>query len=167
VIVSWADSRWQTKIGDLNCLLRFRMQNRLTDCRCAEGSVSQHMSNPAQNYALSPAILKVSEIYADLDRSVRLTRRNNPVVLGRKMKKVSRMEPIQGPLRNRLRRRLASLAALFAKFRATLAPEAEQVRSQRMCPFCGLITPRAKRHCLECGKPLRALQVEPKDVRQG
>jgi hypothetical protein len=24
--------------------------------------------------------------------------------------------------------------------------------SQRMCPFCGLITSRRKRCCLECGK---------------
>jgi hypothetical protein len=27
--------------------------------------------------------------------------------------------------------------------------------SQRMCPFCGLITARAKAFCLECGKSLR------------
>jgi hypothetical protein len=26
--------------------------------------------------------------------------------------------------------------------------------SQRMCPACGLITPRAKAACLECGKVL-------------
>jgi len=80
------------------------------------------------------------------------------------------MEPMQrsfhnGSFRNRLRRRLDSIVDLFKKFRSTLAPEAEQVGSQRMCPFCGLITPRAKRHCLECGKPLRAIQVERKDAR--
>ena len=28
--------------------------------------------------------------------------------------------------------------------------------SQRMCPFCGLITPRRKSCCLECGKVLKA-----------
>lgn len=77
------------------------------------------------------------------------------------------MEPIPGLFRHRLRRRLASIADRFRKFRATLAPEARQFGSQRMCPFCGLITPRAKRLCLECGKPLRALQVERKDARQG
>jgi len=76
------------------------------------------------------------------------------------------MEPIPGSLGNRLRRRLASITNLFEKFRATLAPGAQQVGSQRMCPFCGLITPRAKRLCLECGKPLRAVQVERKNVRQ-
>ncbi len=25
-------------------------------------------------------------------------------------------------------------------------------RSQRMCPYCGLITPQAKTSCLECGR---------------
>jgi|HubBroStandDraft_5_1064220.scaffolds.fasta_scaffold105712_2 hypothetical protein len=81
------------------------------------------------------------------------------------------MEPIQplfgGSFRNRLRRRLASVADWFGKTRAMLAPPAQQVGSQRMCPFCGLITPRAKRLCLECGKPLMAIQVERKDARQG
>ena len=41
------------------------------------------------------------------------------------------------------------------------------VGSQRMCPFCGLITPRAKRFCLECGKSLRGNQMGRKDARQG
>jgi|SRR5450755_3453149 hypothetical protein len=27
--------------------------------------------------------------------------------------------------------------------------------SQRMCPFCGLITSSRKAHCLECGKVLK------------
>jgi hypothetical protein len=31
--------------------------------------------------------------------------------------------------------------------------------TQRMCPFCGLITARAKALCLECGKSLR--EVHP------
>lgn len=80
------------------------------------------------------------------------------------------MEPNQssfgGTFRSRLRRRLASIAGLFEKFRTTLVPPTQQVGSQRMCPFCGLITPRAKRLCLECGKPLRAVKVERKDARQ-
>jgi hypothetical protein len=70
-------------------------------------------------------------------------------------------------LRNRLRGGLASIAALFEEFRSTYAPQVQQVGSQRMCPFCGLITPRAKRLCLECGTSLRALPVERKDARQG
>jgi len=76
------------------------------------------------------------------------------------------MEPILGSFRNRLRRRLASIADLLGKLRATLAPQAQQIGSQRMCPFCGLITPRAKRFCLECGKSLRAAPVGPKDAKQ-
>jgi hypothetical protein len=56
--------------------------------------------------------------------------------------------------------------ALFEKFLAMLRPQAQQVQSQRMCPFCGLITPRAKRFCLECGKSLRAVSLEPKDAEQ-
>jgi hypothetical protein len=31
----------------------------------------------------------------------------------------------------------------------------EDFRSQRMCPFCGLITSRRKPCCLECGKWLK------------
>jgi len=39
--------------------------------------------------------------------------------------------------------------------------------SQRMCPFCGLITSRSKPFCLECGKSLRGVQLGRKDARQG
>jgi hypothetical protein len=31
----------------------------------------------------------------------------------------------------------------------------DEFAPQRMCPFCGLITPRRKRYCLECGKSLK------------
>ena len=31
--------------------------------------------------------------------------------------------------------------------------------SQRMCPWCGLITSRLKACCLECGKSLTAVSV--------
>jgi hypothetical protein len=34
-----------------------------------------------------------------------------------------------------------------------------QFPSQRMCPFCGLITARSKAFCLECGKSLQ--EVHP------
>jgi hypothetical protein len=39
-----------------------------------------------------------------------------------------------------------------------LLPEKSRDRefaAQRMCPFCGLITARHKRRCLECGKSLK------------
>ena len=37
--------------------------------------------------------------------------------------------------------------------------------SQRMCPACGLITPRSKAACLECGKPFLSASIAPKDRR--
>lgn len=63
------------------------------------------------------------------------------------------MEAILRPFRNRLRRRLAFMADWLRKVRAVLT-SGREVRSQRMCPFCGLITPRRKTCCLECGKSL-------------
>ncbi len=33
-----------------------------------------------------------------------------------------------------------------------LRPQMAGYGAQRMCPACGLITPRAKAACLECGK---------------
>jgi len=64
------------------------------------------------------------------------------------------MEPVLLPFRRRLRRRLAFLGDVFGKLLAVLTPPIPEVRLQRMCPFCGLITPRHKRICLECGKAL-------------
>jgi hypothetical protein len=60
------------------------------------------------------------------------------------------MEPVSRPLR----RRLAYISDLLVKLVAILTPRTREVRSQRMCPFCGLITPRYKTSCLECGKSL-------------
>ena len=34
-------------------------------------------------------------------------------------------------------------------------PRGDEFAPQRMCPFCGLITPRSNRNCLECGKSLK------------
>ena len=53
------------------------------------------------------------------------------------------------------------LRKLFGIFRL----QAEEVRPQRMCPFCGLITPRAKSFCLECKRPLRPIQAERETAR--
>ena len=61
------------------------------------------------------------------------------------------MEPILGSFRNRLRRRLAYVANLFRKLLRILIPQAQHVQSQRICPFCGLITSRYKTCRLECG----------------
>lgn len=104
-----------------------------------------------------------------LAHSVRLARWNNPTVWAKDEEGES-VDPIQrsfnnGSFRDRFHRRLVSIVALFQKFRSTVAPQAQQVGTQRMCPFCGLITPRAKRLCLECGRPLRAIHVERKDAQ--
>jgi hypothetical protein len=64
------------------------------------------------------------------------------------------MEPVLVEFRNRVRRRVAFLARFFSKLLAILVPERPEVRVQRMCPFCGLITPRFQMVCLECGKSL-------------
>ena len=64
------------------------------------------------------------------------------------------MEPILLPFRRCLRRRLAFLGDVFGKLLAKLLPRTQEARLQRMCPFCGLITPRHKRSCLECGRAL-------------
>jgi hypothetical protein len=47
----------------------------------------------------------------------------------------------------------ASIAALLRK-RLGMEPRAGDFASQRMCPFCGLITPRYETCCLECGRVL-------------
>ena len=65
------------------------------------------------------------------------------------------MEPVLRPFRNRLRRRLAFITDLFGKLLAILTPQARDFQSQRVCPFCGLITSRYKTCCLECGKSLK------------
>jgi hypothetical protein len=36
-----------------------------------------------------------------------------------------------------------------------MEPRDGDFASQRMCPFCGLITPRYETCCLECGKALK------------
>lgn len=77
------------------------------------------------------------------------------------------MESFRRPFRERLRRRLAAIADFLGKLRTILIPPAQEIRSQRMCPFCGLITPRSKRICMECGKSLAGIKLEHKDARQG
>jgi len=64
------------------------------------------------------------------------------------------METVSRPFRGRLRRGLAQVTVLLTKLLAILTPQSREFRSQRICPFCGLITPRSKTFCLECGKSL-------------
>ena len=57
------------------------------------------------------------------------------------------------------------LAAVFAAvlvYRMRwLRPQMAGYASQRMCPACGLITPRSKAACLECGKVFLAPRRRP------
>jgi hypothetical protein len=65
------------------------------------------------------------------------------------------------PYRPSLRRRLDAVAEFLARLFSTMRPQVQEVRAQRMCPFCGLITPQAGRVCLECNMPLRVGATEP------
>jgi hypothetical protein len=48
---------------------------------------------------------------------------------------------------------LAIVMALFYFYRTRwLHPQMAGYAAQRMCPACGLITPRSKVACMECGK---------------
>lgn len=57
---------------------------------------------------------------------------------------------------------LAGVRSLFALLAASLRKllkierHAGDFASQRVCPFCGLITPRHERCCLECGGTFKA-----------
>jgi hypothetical protein len=57
-------------------------------------------------------------------------------------------------LHDRLRRRFVGISRSLSKLFASVAPPVRGYASQRMCPFCGLITPRARTFCFECGKSL-------------
>jgi hypothetical protein len=61
--------------------------------------------------------------------------------------------------RRRFRNRLAVILGSFTKLLGMLKPGAQDLATQRMCPSCGLITPRAQPLCLECGKPLRVVST--------
>jgi hypothetical protein len=64
------------------------------------------------------------------------------------------MAPNLRRFRNRLRGRLAFFADWLITRVATFKRKDRDFKSQRMCPFCGLITSRYKTCCLECGKSL-------------
>jgi len=61
------------------------------------------------------------------------------------------MQGRPNPFFARLRETRAFLAASARKFMG-MEPHDGDFASQRMGPFCGLITPRYERCCLECGK---------------
>ena len=49
-------------------------------------------------------------------------------------------------------RRLRAFLAAWVRKSLKIDPHDGDFTSQRMCPFCGLITPRHETCCLECGK---------------
>jgi len=106
------------------------------------------VSNPAQNHWPCPVIVQFAEISA---------------ISGKLREGEIEMEPY----RPSIRRRLASVWEFLGRLVAIFQPQAQEVRLQRMCPFCGLITPRAKRSCLECGKSLSPVPLERVEAKQG
>ena len=69
------------------------------------------------------------------------------------------MEPDFNQFRDQLRRKALRLAAWVSKLFESVKAPVPGFASSRMCPFCGLITPRAKSSCLECGKSLTPVRA--------
>jgi hypothetical protein len=65
------------------------------------------------------------------------------------------MDTVLHPLLVRARSLRAFIAASLRKT-LRMEPHDGDFASQRMCPFCGRITPRYETCCLECGKALKA-----------
>jgi hypothetical protein len=68
--------------------------------------------------------------------------------------RVKAMMPALYQLFSRLRGSLGFMSALAKKL-VGMKPRDNESVPQRMCPFCGLITPRGKVYCLECGKSFK------------
>jgi hypothetical protein len=68
-----------------------------------------------------------------------------------------RVEPMKRALDQLFSRVRSSLAFLsvVAKKLVGMKPRDKEFGQQRICPFCGLITPRGKLYCLECGKSFK------------
>ena len=75
-----------------------------------------------------------------------------------KVRRVETMKPVFRGLGNRLRNGFALLRKAFARPGGNLDRDPDlgrDLKSQRMCPSCGLITSSYKACCLECGKTLK------------
>ena len=71
-----------------------------------------------------------------------------------KKKRELTMDSFMHPLFVRVRSLRAFIAASLRKMLGMEAHDGD-FASQRVCPFCGLITPRYETCCLECGKALK------------
>ena len=69
-------------------------------------------------------------------------------------RRISTMTSLPQAFLGRIRSLRAFLAASLRKS-VGMEPRDGDFASQRMCPFCGLITPRHGTCCLECGKSLK------------
>ena len=94
------------------------------------------VSNPTQNRTDIIVILKTL-----LSAQSRLRKKNQ-----------GQMELNLRRFRKRLTRKLM---LIIDRLKLQATSEDRDVGSQRMCPFCGLITSRHKTCCLECGKSLK------------
>jgi hypothetical protein len=64
------------------------------------------------------------------------------------------MAAMPHPFLARVRSLSAFVAASLRRF-LKMEPHDGDFTSQRMCPFCGLVTPRHEACCLECGKAFK------------
>jgi len=64
------------------------------------------------------------------------------------------MNPLLHPLLVRVRSLRGFITASLRKLLRMEAHDGD-FASQRICPFCGLITPRYETSCMECGEALK------------
>jgi hypothetical protein len=99
----------------------------------------------------------VAVMNRDLCRRLRFGGRSHsalPIVQAIRETRSPAMDRVRHPFLLLVRTLRAFMAASLRRlFR--MEPRAGDFASQRMCPFCGLITPRYEAYCLECGKSLK------------
>jgi hypothetical protein len=133
------------------------LHQRVRSCRVRSQENRPGVSNLAQNNQARHVIFfNVAEIRKGDPTRPRLSHLPLETIpaWGRKNEGGSLMERAFRRFRDRFRRRLASITASVSGLFVAVAPPVRGYASQRMCPFCGLITSRSKTSCLECGKSL-------------
>ncbi len=115
--------------------------------RVTHESFQRYVSNPAQNFSVSTchdSLFRDAKCLESLAVSGRLlvARKSQGEFDGTRASPIAQSDPPTANLH----------CGFVGKLLAILTPRAPEVRSPRMCPFCGLITPSRKTFCLECGK---------------